>query len=87
MGVPLIPFIAVVVPLIVLGMWGLMFAPIVGFGLMFFILPIYFWMRIITKTDDQRLLQLILRAKLSVRQKNRQFWGGAISYSPYTIKR
>jgi len=85
MGVPLIPFVGVCAPLIVIGMWMLLIIPVAAFCIFLLILPIYFWMRIVTKTDDQRLLQYILHLGMVIKQRNRRYWQ-AISYSPYRVK-
>lgn len=86
-GVPLVPLAAACVPLLVVGMWGLWLAPKVGMAALLCLLPAFFVMRWITKKDDQRLMQLLLRMQMRVRQKNRRFWRDASSYSPIRFKK
>jgi type IV secretion system protein VirB3 len=43
-------------------------------------------MRQITKQDDQRLRQVLMRLRMRHRHFNRALWG-AVSYSPLRFKR
>ena len=50
-------------------------------------IPVVLTMQQITKKDDQRLRQMIMLARMRVRQRaGRQLWG-SISYSPIRYKR
>lgn len=85
-GVPLVPLAAASVPLLIVGMWGLWLSPRVGIVALLCIFPVFFIMRLVTKKDDQRLMQYLLRFRMRVRQKNRIFWRDASSYSPIRYK-
>jgi len=50
------------------------------------IIPIIVTMRLISKSDDQRLMQYVLRLKMSARHRNSQFWG-AKSYAPTAYRK
>lgn len=81
MGVPLEILVFVLMPLLVLTLIGFMlFKPLalVAGGLL---VASYIGMRELSRRDDQRLKQMMLRLFLSIRQSNKAFWG-AISYSP-----
>ena len=80
-GVPLEPLVLVLMPLMVITLLGFMlFKPLalVSGGLL---VAAYIGMRELSRRDDQRLKQVMIRFFLSVRQSNKHFWG-AISYSP-----
>jgi type IV secretion system protein VirB3 len=81
-GAPLIPVVSNIGIAMLATMWGgMMFsfgiAPFVVGGAIFG----HCWMRMVTKKDDQRLHQLMLKLKLSFGQRNRRFWR-ARSYAP-----
>jgi type IV secretion system protein VirB3 len=88
-GVPMIPMIVVCLAIFLPGMWLLIFVGPVGLVLIFGVLPVcIWWMREVTKKDDYRLDQLIMRAELRSRQANRALWGkGVAAYSPYQARR
>lgn len=89
-GVPMIPMIIVCMVIFLPGMWLLMFAgPLFGLPLIFGVLPIcIWWMREVTKKDDYRLEQLIMRWTLRSRQRNGALWGkGVAAYSPIQYRR
>lgn len=44
----------------------------------------YGWARRISKFDDQRLLQLLLWARMRVRQRRSRAAWGAVSFSPFS---
>jgi len=82
-GVPLVPLVVLMLPGFVSGMWlstmvDWRFAPVV-FGSL---TVVYVWMRVVTNHDDQRLTQMALKLKLSVRNPNRVLRNGARSYAP-----
>lgn len=85
-GVPLMPLMVASFPLVIGGFWGLwLYTPagIISFAM---ILPIFFTMKLISKTDDQRLTQHLLRLRMSIRHRNTHFWG-AKSYAPIAYKK
>ena len=50
-------------------------------------IPFYIWMRAVTRRDDQRLRQIVMRGYMRARQlRSRAYWG-AVSYSPVRYKR
>jgi type IV secretion system protein VirB3 len=86
-GVPLMSLVAIFMPGVVLAFWGswlvtMWVAPVVVAVLV----PLYAWMRHVTSKDDQRLLQMILRAKLVTRHSNRRLWK-ARSYAPHLMRK
>ncbi len=85
-GVPLMPLMFVVLPLVLIGMWGLWLKPIIGLIALVLMIPIFIVMKIISKFDDQRLMQHVLRLQMSLRHRNAQFWG-AKSYAPVRYKK
>jgi type IV secretion system protein VirB3 len=80
-GVPLVPFIVASGLAAVLAMYGL---NLFGFGslipIAFVYVPLIAWMRLITKKDDQRLRQMLLRMRLGLTVRT-PVWGGARSYA------
>jgi type IV secretion system protein VirB3 len=87
LGVPLIPFIVATGLAFLVAMWG-MFC--FGLTVLVFVGAIYApsiaWMAHITKKDDQRLKQWMLRAQLGLRARVR-VWGGARSYALVDLRR
>lgn len=86
-GVPLVPLVVLLGSGALLVMWiGPFFswwiAPIVVLTLG----PAMAWMRHATRRDDQRLSQLVLLLKLSVRDRNHRLWRSR-SYSPTLYRR
>ena len=86
-GVPLVPLVVLMLPGFVSGMWlstmvNWRFAPVI-FGSL---TACYVWMRVVTNHDDQRLMQMALRLKLSVRNPNRVLRNGARSYAPVNYR-
>lgn len=83
-GVPMVPLIVVSVSIFLPGMWILMFVGPIGLILILGVLPaVIWWLREITKKDDYRLEQLMLRASLRIRQLNSILWSKGVSaYSP-----
>ncbi|MFT3960908.1 type IV secretion system protein VirB3 [Propionivibrio sp.] len=89
LGVPMIPMMVVCMAIFLPGMWVLLFAGPIGLVLIFGVLPgCVWWMREVTKKDDYRLEQLILRLSLRIRQVNGALWGkGVAAYSPIQYRR
>ena len=61
-GVPLLPLMLVVFPLLLIGVWGLWLKPIIGIISVVSTIPTFIVMKIISKFDDQRLMQHLLRS-------------------------
>lgn len=82
------PFLLVTGAFMLLSVWT--FYLISGYFSLFLCMayiPILIAMREVTKKDDQRLRQLMMRLKMRYRQQAaRQLWG-AISYSPLRYKK
>lgn len=89
MGVPMVPLICVFLLIFLPGMWTLLLAGPIGLVLILGVLPVCIWsMREVTKKDDYRLEQLILRSSLRLRQANRSLWGkGVAAYSPMQYRK
>ncbi len=86
--VPMIPFLLVTGIFLLLAVWLFyLISPYVTLLLVIAYVPILIWMRQVTKKDDQRLRQMMMRARMRVRQRaGRALWG-AISFSPIRYKR
>lgn len=84
LGVPLVPLVLVSMLLLLIGIWSFMLVPVFGLFMIAVILPASIgWMRHVTKKDDFRLEQLLLRFSLRSRQRNTLHWGkGVAAYSP-----
>lgn len=81
-GVPLMPLLLLGGITLLLVFWGgMMISGWVGLISALASIPVYVWMRTISKKDDQRLHQMFLRLKLSIPQRNKGFWR-ARSYAP-----
>ncbi|MDQ1829846.1 type IV secretion system protein VirB3 [Massilia scottii] len=87
-GVPMLPFLLITGVFLMLTVWT--FYLVSGYVSLFLVMayfPIFVTMRAVTKKDDQRLRQMLMRARMRVRQQaGRQIWG-AISFSPIRYKR
>ena len=87
-GVPLAPLVVLLLPGFICGMWlstmvNWRFAPLI-FGSLALA---YLWMRIVTNRDDQRLTQMVLKLKLTLRNPNRVLRNGSRSYAPISYRR
>lgn len=80
------PLMVVALPLVLIGMWGLWLKPIIGLVALVLMITIFVVMKIISKFDDQRLMQHVLRLQMSLRHRNTLFWG-AKSYAPVRYKK
>ena len=88
MGIPMLPFLLVTGAFLIPGAWiCYLLSPYAALFLFVTYVPVLLTMRTITKTDDQRLLQLMLRARMRIRQKDARRHWGAVSYSPLRYKR
>ena len=83
--VPLMPFLFVSGGFMLLGMWS--YYLVSGYATLLLgmvYVPVYMTMRAITRKDDQRLRQLLLRARMRLRHANGPMWG-ALSFSPIRL--
>jgi type IV secretion system protein VirB3 len=85
-GVPLVPFLMVGGSMLIPAIWALLASAPVGAALLFLIVPVFVTMRAMTRHDDQRLAQRALRVRMTLRQRNRGFWG-MHAYAPVRLKR
>ena len=87
LGAPMVPTILVTGQAVLLAMLGLFVSPFISIAVITAYVPIYAWMRAVTKTDDQRLNQLVLRLRMRARmQGSRRMWG-ALTYTPIVFKK
>nr|WP_302565435.1 VirB3 family type IV secretion system protein [Burkholderia metallica] len=84
-GVPLVPLLTVGGGMLIPAIWVLMASAALGVAIVLLIVPVFATMRMITRQDDQRLAQRMLRAKMRLHQRNRRFWG-AHAYAPIRFK-
>ena len=83
--VPLMPFLFVSGGFMLLGMWS--YYLVSGYTTLLLgmaYVPVYMTMRAITRKDDQRLRQLMLRWRMRLRHFNKGMWG-AIAFSPIRL--
>lgn len=80
-GVPLMPLVMILMPGMLVGIVGLAYFLPMSLLALLVSLSAWFWMRAVTKKDDQRLLQIFLRMRLRSHQKNTRYWGCA-AYAP-----
>jgi len=86
LGVPMAPIIVLTGLCVLIGVLGLYLSPFVTISVIALYFPIYLWMRMVTKQDDQRLNQLVLRLRIRLRmQASRRLWG-ALTYTPLLYK-
>jgi type IV secretion system protein VirB3 len=85
-GVPLVAFLMVGGGMLIPAIWALLASPPLGVAILFLMIPVFVVMRVITRHDDQRLAQYLLRVRMVLRQGNRRFWGGH-AYVPVRLKR
>jgi type IV secretion system protein VirB3 len=87
-GVPLVPMFLVTGVFMMLGMWMFyLVSPYVSLLLLMAYIPVLITMKQITKKDDQRLRQMMMRFSMRFRhQAGRAIWG-AVSYSPIRYKK
>jgi type IV secretion system protein VirB3 len=87
LGVPMVPFMVVTGLLLLLALWSIyLVSAYVSLFLALLYAPLIVTMRQITKQDDQRLRQVLMRLRMRHRHFNRALWG-AVSYSPLRFKR
>lgn len=87
-GVPIVPLILIGGLTLLLAVWlYYLVSGYVSLSLILITIPIVLWMRQTTKTDDQRLRQVMMRARMRFRHRPSRAMWGAISYGPLTWKR
>ena len=86
-GVPIVPLILIGGLTLLVSVWlYYLVSGYVSLGIVLIAIPILLWMRQTTKTDDQRLRQVMMRARMRLRHgPSRAMWG-AISYGPLAWK-
>lgn len=81
-GAPMLPVAIYGMGTMMLFFWV---GTILGYGIGVFVLlaaaPGYVWMRLISRKDDQRLMQMFLKARLALTNRNRLLWK-VRSYAP-----
>jgi type IV secretion system protein VirB3 len=86
-GVPLLPFLLVSGGFLLVAGWTFYLeSAYVALFLVMAYVPILITMREVTKKDDQRLHQLLLRAKMRRRQRAGVRHWGAVSFAPLRYK-
>ena len=87
-GVPTIPLILVCGLTLLLSVWSFyLVSGYLSLFIVFVTIPVVVTMREMTKKDDQRLRQVLMRARMRLRHRaSRRTWG-AISYGPLTFTR
>lgn len=86
-GVPTLPLILICGLTLLLSVWSFYFVS--GYVSLFIVLmaiPVVVTMREITKKDDQRLRQVMMRARMRLRHLASRATWGAISYGPLKFK-
>jgi type IV secretion system protein VirB3 len=81
-GAPMLPVAVYFMATMLLFFWA---GTVFGFGIAVFIpiaaAPGYAWMRVISRKDDQRLMQMFIKVRLTITNRNRRLWK-ARSYGP-----
>ena len=86
MGVPLVPFILATAAAAMFGMYALiLIGPWAALPVVLTYLPLMVWMRQVTKKDDQRLRQILLRLRLGA-VVGTKVWGGARSFAQVELR-
>ncbi len=86
-GVPIVPLILIGGLTLLVSVWlYYLVSGYVSLGLVLVAIPLVLWMRQTTKTDDQRLRQVMLRARMRLRHRPSRAMWGAISYGSLTWK-
>ncbi len=86
-GVPIVPLILIGGLSLLVSVWlYYLVSGYVSLGIVLITIPFILWMRQTTKTDDQRLRQAMMRARMRLRHGPSRATWGAISYSPLSWK-
>lgn len=87
MGVPMIPFILVAGCTMILTMWTFSkVSPLLGGSILLIGFIVILWMRQISKDDDQKVTQALMRLRGIRYRANAAYWNGH-SVSPIDYKR
>src|ERR1035438_9224099 len=87
-GVPMIPLVVVSGAFLLVTMWCVyLVSPYVAMFLAVIYVPILLTMRQVTKKDDQRLHQFMMRARMRLRHAPGRATWGATSFSPLRFKK
>ena len=87
MGIPLMPLIIVGLFGVLSTLWCLqLVGPFLAFAMALVTLAVLMVMRLISKVDDQKLNQMLLRLQSLAARRNRGYWGGQSS-SPLDYRR
>jgi type IV secretion system protein VirB3 len=87
LGIPLLPLIIVGMLGILLTLWSLqLFGPLVAFSMLMLVGLALLAMRVVSKADDQKLHQLMLRLQSLSARRNHGYWG-AHSSSPNNYRK
>ncbi|HWU49538.1 MAG TPA: VirB3 family type IV secretion system protein [Asticcacaulis sp.] len=87
LGVPMIPFILITGAAVLIGMLLLFVHALLTVLVIALYLPLFVWMRMKTRQDDQRLHQLMLRLRLRARMSGARRYWGALTFTPLNLKR
>jgi len=86
-GVPIVPLILIGGLTLLVSIWlYYLVSGYLSLGIVLISIPIVLWMRQTTKTDDQRLRQVMIRARMRLRHRPSRATWGAISYGPLSWK-
>ena len=86
MGVPLVPFILATAAAAMAAMYALiLIGPVAALPVPLLYVPLMLWMRSVTRKDDQRLRQMLLRLLLGLVAATK-VWGGARSFAPLEVR-
>ncbi|QVN18977.1 VirB4 family type IV secretion/conjugal transfer ATPase [Burkholderia pyrrocinia] len=85
-GVPIVPFVVTVGAILIAGMWTFIVSSAAAMIVLSLMIPALFAMRMVTRSDDQRLRQRFMALRMRLSQRNGKFWG-ASSYSPTRTKK
>lgn len=85
-GVPMMPLVLLCSITLLFVFWvGNLVSFKISFLILLISIPAYMWMRMVCMQDDQRLTQMLLLARLLMKQRNRRFWQ-ARAYSPIVYR-
>ena len=86
-GVPIVPLILIGGLTLLVSVWlYYLVSGYVSLGIVLSAIPLVLWMRQTTKADDQRLRQVLMRARMRLRHGPSRATWGAISYGPLSWK-
>lgn len=74
-GVPIVPFVVTVGAILIAGMWTFIVSSAAAMIVLSLMIPALFAMRMVTRSDDQRLRQRFMALRMRLSQRNGKFWG------------